>query len=85
MKIIRRIIFQWQKYIAIKAAIRAHEADGRKYLVMILGARSYKVTAYPLSQIHIDLKVPIANTNKAIMTCAGKWTPYWKKDEQEKK
>ena len=54
-----------------------------EYLVMILGARSYKVTAYPLSQIHIDLKVPIANTNKAIMTCAGKWTPYWKKDEQE--
>ena len=36
MKIIRRIIFQWQKYIAIKAAIRAHEADGRKYLVIIL-------------------------------------------------
>ena len=36
MKFIRRIIFQWQKYVAIKAAIRAHEADGRKYLVIVL-------------------------------------------------
>lgn len=36
MKLIRRIIFQWRKYLAIKAAIRAHEADGRKYLVIIL-------------------------------------------------
>lgn len=36
MRLIRRIIFQWRKYIAIKAAIRAHEADGRKYLVIVL-------------------------------------------------
>lgn len=36
MKIIRRIIWQWRKYIAIKTAIRAHEADGRKYLVIVL-------------------------------------------------
>jgi hypothetical protein len=36
MKIIRRIIFQWRKYISIKASIRAHDADGRKYLVIIL-------------------------------------------------
>lgn len=35
-RIIRNIIFQWRKYIAIKAAIRAHEADGRKYLVVVL-------------------------------------------------
>lgn len=36
MKIIKRIIWQWRKYIAIKTAIRAHEADGRKYLVIVL-------------------------------------------------
>lgn len=36
MRLIRGIIFQWRKYIAIKAAIRAHEADGRKYLVIVL-------------------------------------------------
>lgn len=36
MKIIRRIVWQWRKYIAIKTAIRAHEADGRKYLVIVL-------------------------------------------------
>lgn len=36
MRLIRRIIWQWRKYIAIKAAIRAHEADGRKYLVIVL-------------------------------------------------
>lgn len=36
MRFIRRIIYQWQKYLAIKAAIRAHEADGRKYLVIVL-------------------------------------------------
>lgn len=39
MRLIRRIIFQWRKYIAIKAAIRAHEADGRKYLVIILDGK----------------------------------------------
>lgn len=31
MNIFKRIRFQWQKHQAIKAAIRAHEADGRKY------------------------------------------------------
>ena len=36
MKIISRIVWQWRKYIAIKTAIRAHEADGRKYLVIVL-------------------------------------------------
>lgn len=36
MRLIRRIIWQWRKYIAIKTAIKAHEADGRKYLVIVL-------------------------------------------------
>lgn len=39
MRFIRRIIFQWRKYLAIKAAIRAHEADGRKYLVVVLDGK----------------------------------------------
>lgn len=36
MNIFKRIVWQWRKYIAIKTAIRAHEADGRKYLVIVL-------------------------------------------------
>ena len=44
MRFIRRIIFQWQKYFAIKAAIRAHEADGRKYLVIVLEGKPTVVT-----------------------------------------
>lgn len=44
MRLIRRIIFQWRKYIAIKAAIRAHEADGRKYLVIVLEGKPTVVT-----------------------------------------
>ena len=36
MNFFQRIRFQWQKHQAIKAAIRAHEADGRKYYVIIL-------------------------------------------------
>ena len=42
MKIIRRIIWQWRKYIAIKTAIRAHEADGKKYLVIISNKPRWK-------------------------------------------
>lgn len=34
MRFIRRIVYQWRRYHAIKAAIRAHEADGRKYFVI---------------------------------------------------
>lgn len=44
MRFIRRIIFQWQKFLAIKAAIRAHEADGRKYLVIVLEGKPTVVT-----------------------------------------
>lgn len=44
MRFIRRVIFQWRKYIAIKAAIRAHEADGRKYLVIVLEGKPTVVT-----------------------------------------
>lgn len=44
MRFIRRIIFQWQKYLAIEAAIRAHEADGRKYLVIVLEGKPTVVT-----------------------------------------
>lgn len=56
-----------------------------EYLLMVLGAESYKVKAYPLSVMHIVVRVPIANKSKVAMTYAGKWTPYWKKDEQEQK
>lgn len=38
------MIFQWQKYLAIKAAIKAHEADGRKYLVIVLEGKPTVVT-----------------------------------------
>lgn len=55
------------------------------YLLMALGATSYKVTAYPLSRMYIDIKVPIMNKSKATMTFAGIWKPYWKRDEQEKR
>ena len=65
----------------VKGGYSSAEMD---YLLMILGAQRYKVTAYPLSRMHIDVKVPIANTSKATMTCTGKWTPYWRKDEQKK-
>jgi len=51
MKIIRRIIFQWQKYIAIKTAIRAHEADGRKYLVIILEGKPTVVSKGELRKL----------------------------------
>jgi len=36
MNIFKIIRWQWRKYIAIKTAIRAHEADGRKYYVLNL-------------------------------------------------
>ena len=36
MNIFKIIRWQWIKYIAIKTAIRAHEADGRKYYVLNL-------------------------------------------------
>lgn len=39
MNILKRIRFQWQKHQAIKTAIRAHEADGRKYYVIILDGK----------------------------------------------
>lgn len=39
MNILKRIRFQWQRYQAIKTAIRAHEADGRKYYVIILDGK----------------------------------------------
>lgn len=44
MRLIRRIVFQWRKYLAIKAAIRGHEADGRKYLVIVLEGKPTVVT-----------------------------------------
>lgn len=51
MRYIRRIIFQWQKYVAIKAAIRAHEADGRKYLVVVLKGKPTVVSKGELRKL----------------------------------
>jgi hypothetical protein len=51
MKIIRRIIWQWRKYIAIKTAIKAHEADGRKYLVIVLEGKPTVVSKGELRKL----------------------------------
>lgn len=51
MRYIRRIIWQWRKYVAIKAAIRAHEADGRKYLVIVLEGKPTVVSKGELRKL----------------------------------
>ena len=50
-----------------------------EYMLQLLGSKRYSVTAYPLNRLHIKFWVPLMNTCKMTMTCAGKWTPYWKK------
>lgn len=44
MNIFKVIRWRWQRYRAIKAAIMAHEADGRKYYVLNLEGKPTVVT-----------------------------------------
>ena len=66
--------------LEIKLGFQGEEMD---YMLQLLGAKRYDVTAYPLNRLHIRFWVPLSNSCKTIMTCAGKWTPYWKKYERK--
>lgn len=61
------------------------DSETINYLCHVLGAKEYRVTAYPLRRMHISFKVSIMNTTKSLMQCAGKWTPKWKKEDEHKK
>lgn len=43
-KVFDNILFRWRLNQAIKVAVRAHEADGRKYLVINLEGKPTVVT-----------------------------------------
>ena len=62
------------------------DSETIEFLCNVLGAKRYRVKAYPASRLHIIFKVPISNQAKVAMQCTGQWTPYWRKeDEQERK
>lgn len=63
-----------------------YQSEEMEYILQLIGAKRYNVISYPLNRLHIKFWVPLWNPSKTIMTCAGKWTPFWrKKDESEKK
>lgn len=62
------------------------DSETVNFLCNVLGAKDYRVKAYPACRLHITLQVPISSQAKVAMQCTGTWTPIWrKKDESEKK
>lgn len=61
------------------------DSETINFLCNVLGAKNYRVKAYPASRLQIILQVPISSQAKVAMQCTGTWTPKWRKDEQEKK
>lgn len=66
--------------LEIKLGFQCEEME---FMLQLLGAKRYTVTSFPLNRLHIKFWVPLSNTSKTLMTCAGKWTPYWKKYEKK--
>lgn len=56
-----------------------------EYLCVALGAKEYRITAYPLRRLHIILKVPISSQTKLTMQCTGMWKPKWRKEDGQGK
>lgn len=55
------------------------DSETINYLCHTLGAKEYRVTAFPLRRMHLNFKVSNTNTTKTLMQCSGKWTPKWAK------